>query len=178
MKKKALIIFLLVVLGAAAYWIWNKKYSSNSLTVIEKKGQSLDSAGENNSVSTSEEKNLSGENSSSTIAPQINVTTQDCDDECSKFQKDDELEYCQQICGISDLYEQDYENPNATEEESSVDCDKVSGIQKDYCLKDKAIEEEDFRICEEIKDTNIKKTCKNRLTEDWLDSQNSSELAD
>jgi hypothetical protein len=61
---------------------------------------------------------------------------------------------------------------------NEADCQKQIGIQKDYCLKDLAISEEDSEICAQIQDTNIKKTCTNRLMEDFLEEQGSSESPD
>lgn len=86
------------------------------------------------------------------------ITRDNCDSECEDFSGAD-LEYCQQVCGLKPLQE----NPTG--------CENKSGIQKDYCLKDLAVSKKDFKVCDEIADANVKKTCQNRVTEDILDEQ-------
>jgi hypothetical protein len=120
---------------------------------------------QNKNNSSGEEKNNDGNFENSDL--KISVNSADCDNECEKFKKDEELKYCENVCGISDLY--DYSDDSGEEEFSN--CDKKQGVQKDYCLKDQAISEKDFKICDQVKDENIKKTCKNRITEDFLEEQ-------
>lgn len=103
----------------------------------------------------------------------ISVGQSDCDNECSRFKDDDELEYCERICGISDLYDYGDEEENESEEESdkSPDCSKKEGIKKDYCLKDLAVEENDFKICDQITDNAVKKSCTNRIMEELMETE-------
>ena len=95
------------------------------------------------------------------------ITASDCDNECRGFSEGEALDYCEQICGISDLYEKSYES----EENGPVDCEKRNGLERDYCFKDLAIEEGDFEICDEVKDDGIRKTCRDRITEDLMENQ-------
>lgn len=91
-----------------------------------------------------------------------NISARDCDKECEEF-KDDEknLKYCQEVCGFSP-------------EKVEVNCGDKSGLEKDYCFKSLAIQNKDFKICDQISDSGIKKACKNRISEDIIESQTSN----
>lgn len=112
----------------------------------------------------------------------ITVTPSDCDKGCEKFKKEEELEYCQQICGITTYY--DYSEDESQDEfseendenndELENDCNNETGLQKDYCLKDNAIDEENFKLCDLISDSGIKKTCQNRIMEAILEQQSAN----
>ncbi len=95
----------------------------------------------------------------------LEIMPEDCNENCQAF-KDDEtdFEYCQQICGLTDRQEDLEDNA----------CDELDGLEKDYCLKDLAIENQDLSICEKITDKNVVKTCANRIWEDIL--ENSPEI--
>jgi uncharacterized protein YxeA len=89
----------------------------------------------------------------------IHVTPLDCERECEPYQYDEkELAYCRNVCGLSD---------DTTSDNS--DCDSLKDLAKDYCLKNQAIGKKDLSICDSISDTNVKKTCKNRIQEDILE---------
>ncbi|MDX9856080.1 MAG: hypothetical protein RBS86_04695 [Candidatus Moranbacteria bacterium] len=91
------------------------------------------------------------------------ITTEHCTSNCDAFAIDLELlEYCQQVCGLAPVKE-------------VSNCDGKSGIEKDYCLKDLAIGKKDSKLCDPIKDANIKQTCQNRILEDLIESQQPSE---
>lgn len=93
----------------------------------------------------------------------VEVYPKDCSNACKNFDDSDEKKYCRQVCGLpSDEDEEDEEKDG---------CDSLSGLDKDYCLKNLAVSKGDFKICEEIEDLGILKTCRNRITEDILESQ-------
>jgi len=89
----------------------------------------------------------------------LEISRNDCNNKCKDYHKD-ELEYCQQFCGISSKNESD-----------QGDCKNLSGLKKDYCLKDLAAKESDLETCNEIEDSGIMKACRNIITENILDSQ-------
>lgn len=93
------------------------------------------------------------------------ITREDCLGKCENFKEDEQKEYCFQSCGIVPLQEGGSEN----EEVEKNDCSEKTGLQKDYCLKDLGISEQDFRICERITDRNIRNACALRITEDILE---------
>ena len=87
------------------------------------------------------------------------ITTEHCDSDCKAFATDLSLfEYCQQVCGIAPI--KDVKN-----------CDGKKGIEKDYCLKDLAINKKDSTGCNNIVDVNIKQACQNRIMQDVFESQ-------
>jgi len=90
----------------------------------------------------------------------LEITKNDCDSKCENFKSDaDELEYCREICGF-------------TTKKAADSCGELEGLEEDYCLKDLAISKKDFKICDQIGDSGIKKSCQNRVTEEILNGQN------
>lgn len=166
-------IFFIAAFLSVAYFgcpILKNRYFKGGSTIIkndseQKSGSEKSAQGENQDAYQ-----MGSETKSTSL--KITITPKDCDNECDKFEKDEELEYCQEVCNIVE-YEEDTSEES---DDSSENCDSKEGLQKDYCLKDKAIEEEDFKICDGISDAGVKKTCKNRLTEDILDSQENSDF--
>ncbi|HRY27852.1 MAG TPA: hypothetical protein P5323_01815 [Candidatus Moranbacteria bacterium] len=94
----------------------------------------------------------------------LEISSKDCSNECEDFDDSEEFKYCKEVCGLNSEY-------TGKKDESSNDCDDLSGLKKDYCLKDLAISEKDFAMCKEIEDAGILKVCRNRITEDIIDSQ-------
>jgi len=93
------------------------------------------------------------------VSTKPELTSSDCDNECSRFY-DEDLKYCQEVCGLGE------------QSEDETDCESKTGLEKDYCLKDKGIKEKDFKYCNEVLDEKIKETCQNRVTEEILDNSN------
>ena len=89
----------------------------------------------------------------------VKVTSQDCQNSCQDFSDDDELKYCREYCGLSG------------QKKAASDCADLEGLEIDYCYKTLAIAKKDYSICDKIKDAGIQKTCRNRITEDIIDSQ-------
>ncbi len=87
------------------------------------------------------------------------ITNYHCSSECKAFANNFQyLEYCQQVCGLSD--EKDV---------SESDCKKKDDLEKDYCYKDLAIKKLDASYCNQIDDANIFKTCKTRIMQEALE---------
>lgn len=106
---------------------------------------------------TMEESNAATDDPTEERSFYVNVTSTDCARACAPYKYNDkELRYCQNVCGIS-------------ESTSSDDCDRLKDLDKDYCYKDQAIEKKDTSICDNISDTAIKKTCKNRIQEEIIE---------
>ncbi len=89
----------------------------------------------------------------------VKITSRDCQNKCQDFSDGDELKYCQEYCGLSG------------QKEAATDCNNLEGLEIDYCYKTLAIAKKDYSICDKIKDAGIQKTCRNRITEDIIDSQ-------
>lgn len=125
----------------------NDSTEDANLTESSNETDSQDSADKNSERDTENEKYY------------IHVTATDCARECEPYQYDDkELTYCQNVCGIAETTS------------TNADCEKLKDLSRDYCLKDQAIDKKDASICENISDTSVKKTCKNRIQEDVLES--------
>lgn len=92
----------------------------------------------------------------------IDITTKDCENNCKNFPDTEDLKYCQNICGL---------NSKVTENVTKLtDCSDIEDpLEADYCFKDFAIKKNDVKICDNIEDASIKKSCKNRFIEDILD---------
>ncbi len=87
----------------------------------------------------------------------INITPPDCTRECEPYKYNEkELRYCQNVCGLSP----------ATDKE---DCDKLEGLEKDYCFKNTATIDKDLQVCEKITDTKLKESCQKRVQEDFIE---------
>ncbi len=90
------------------------------------------------------------------IAPQ-----NDCTNECVQYQNDQEkYNYCRAVCGFT--VENGVEKPPVSNNPE---------LSSDYQTKDAAVNEKNIKKCEEIKDANIKSTCKARVTEDLFEQQ-------
>jgi hypothetical protein len=111
-----------------------------------------------NSADNSAE-NSSDENAHIEKTNFIEVSSKDCDNNCKNYKDKDELKYCQNFCGLN------------IQKEDTDDCADLESLEADYCFKDLAISKKDYALCDKISDAGILKTCRNRITEDILDSQ-------
>lgn len=164
--KKIFSLFFLIILGIFVYFgypIIKNRYFNDKPKIIQN-----ETPAEETDFNIPEEKiDNEGEIKSDSIG--ITISPSDCNNECSNFKKENELEYCRHACGLSNFEQEDAKN------QSSTDCTVISGLQKDYCLKNLAIEKKDYKMCDQINDSGIKKTCKNRVTEDIIESQKNSQ---
>lgn len=172
--KIAVVIVILSGLAAGLYFLYpiiKERYFSSDEFVSEKTESAENQEGQSGILNQNESEDL--------LSPEITpsdafnedesvvsedqpaalpeIDSDDCDNECEGF-SDDELTYCQQVCGLIPA------------ETGIENCDNLSGIQKDYCLKDLAIAKKDFKYCIEIKDAGVKNTCENRVAEDIIDA--------
>ncbi|HRZ95251.1 MAG TPA: hypothetical protein P5262_01645 [Candidatus Moranbacteria bacterium] len=166
MNKKLLLAAVILALGGLVYFVYPaaKNFFLKGATkkIINNNSTQNSEEAENNEKQNSDSEN----NGQETVAPKVEFAPKDCDNNCSRFKKDSEKEYCQEICGTKTFFEDAEEEGG-----SSGDCASEKGVQKDYCLKDIAVGNKDYKTCNEIKDANIKKSCQNRITEDILESQ-------
>jgi hypothetical protein len=94
----------------------------------------------------------------------LDVAPADCANKCKSFTEAEDVKYCKEVCGL------------ATPTKKADGCDAIEDdLEKDYCFKDLAISKNDIKICDQIIDGNVKKTCKNRLLEDIIDKQQAVE---
>lgn len=93
----------------------------------------------------------------------LEILSSDCKNGCKDFEEAEDIQYCKQYCGL------------VSTPKTSDGCDKFEDLERDYCFKEEAIEKRDGKICNEIQDDGIKKSCFNRITEDILDAPQSAE---
>lgn len=164
MKKFFLMFVPVIILIAFSYWgypIVKSRYFNGEPKTIQNRTDQQNPSDEN--TSAQKNINIEGEIKSDSIG--ITISPSDCDNECSRFKKDEELKYCQQACGLPSF------NQEGIEIKPTTDCENTAGLQKDYCLKDSAVKNKDFKACDQINDSGIEKTCKDRISEDIIESQ-------
>jgi hypothetical protein len=190
MKRKYLIIILAVAVIVSGFFLAfryfkNKKELKNIQTENQTESNSENSnqngnegIGNNDSPDANEsdsddEENADDEDSSSSADNvYLEVDKTDCANNCKDFKSDEsDFKYCQEFCSPAD----ETGGSQKTDTEKSGDCDDKSGLDKDYCWKDKAIEDENIKTCEKIQDENLKQACKNRVSEDIIDQSGEAE---
>ena len=174
MRKSTLLFLIIftVALGALIYWVYpiireryflndNPDSSQSSQEEVAPANQPADST-DPSSPSNNPAEEI--EEISPTVTPQKafeTITTADCNNECTRFDSTSKnFEYCQEVCGLATKIET-----------PSNDCQNLSNLKKDYCLKDEAVAKKDFKLCDSIADTGIRQTCQNRITEDLLNQE-------
>lgn len=175
MKNKILLIVYVVLAAALVCWAYpivkNRYFNPNAKT--EKYDQEnkidLEEIEESEDVDDDaydiEDNDMEDDEEENEIDEFLEVTNEDCENDCVEFAEEEDLQYCRQICGLVPL-----------KETSENNCENLTGLEKDYCLKDLAIIKKDFKICQEIKDINIRKTCQNRITEEILSEEQKIKL--
>jgi len=156
MSKKIIILYIVLFLGVSSYFGFimykrnqNSIKQNKDVKVIENTFVDLN----NENVDMSD--NIEDFNSSHK-PPLYEITREDCDDECENIENVQKKKYCMEICG---LVKSSFEN----------DCLELRDIEKDYCLRDKAVKERDIKICDKIVDGGVARQCRNRISEDIID---------
>ncbi|MDZ7611957.1 MAG: hypothetical protein U5L10_04300 [Candidatus Moranbacteria bacterium] len=170
MNKIITIILLLALVGLAvwAYPTVKKRYFSGQEEKIRQEKQETQEKQKSLEEKEQEEKEKELENLEEQKEPvpgEYEITIKNCNNRCQGITEPEKLEYCKQYCGLTQI-----------QEKQEGDCDDLSGLEKDYCYKDLAVSQKDYKICEKISDEKIKQTCQNRITEEILDNQNNSEF--
>jgi|GEM_PF-1931007 len=192
-KKKLIILIFVVILGAAAFFVFRKdpkrvsldlssgKNSSESNSAEGADNQSAgdtnfgqDNTADGNPAATEE---VTDENGEKTV-----LKTQDLDPNNNASSNGKEMAHittehcrtgCQAFANKLDYFEYCQQVCGITPEKNVSQCDGKDGIEKDYCLKDLGITKSDSSICDKIEDANVKKTCKNRIFQDLIEQQSS-----
>lgn len=84
----------------------------------------------------------------------LQISNNDCKNECKEYSEQTDLEYCRQICGLSAVNTR------------NSGCEELKDLEKDYCLKDLAISTKNMPGCEKIEDNGIRKACWETLSQD------------
>ncbi|MFH0969753.1 MAG: hypothetical protein V1804_04550 [Patescibacteria group bacterium] len=165
MLKKLFLILFLIFLGVFVYFAYpivkaryfengNSQKQEPKTIINQTTSEDLGKSSAKDNVNSADMQNQADETGTNP-----NISAKDCDNECADFSDNEKnLKYCQEVCGLSTT-------------ESSENCDSKQGIEKDYCLKNFAIQKKDFEKCKKIQDASIQKTCKNRISEDIIENQ-------
>jgi len=164
MFKKLLITIIILIIGTLLFFIIkvfvDRQKALKYDTIENKVEHSILDLPSNNStpqatLPENNKNNSSTDNLSRTM--KVDITQKNCNNECTNI-SEKHFEYCKEVCGLS------FDRHKNT-------CEEKDGLEQDYCWKDRAIEDSDFSTCEKINDKNIYETCKNRITEDFLDDK-------
>jgi len=181
-KTKILVSLFFIALGVLIFWIYpivKLHYSMQSLirynsinispkTTTDKNNSILNQETNNHETSNPSDKNDDDEQTEKTknevrndnnAGEFIDITSEDCDENCEQFENEEDIKYCREVCGLEVTDENSQNNK----------CDDLQNLEKDYCWKNEAVANQDFEICRKIKDKKIKETCENRITEDLLE---------
>jgi hypothetical protein len=86
------------------------------------------------------------------------VTVENCEQECEGFSViPSEQTYCLSYCGLG---QEKYQNN---------DCEKLTQSEKDFCFKEKALQERNPETCARIGESSLRKVCEARLAEELFD---------
>jgi hypothetical protein len=175
MFKKLFLLIFFIILALGIYYVASVFIDRNSgegeespvdkaKEHIEKiiKNESLDQDDDENtpgSVTIEQEEEPVGETqlSDQEESSAYDITREDCDNECTNYENG-EKEYCRNICGLT-----------GTKQDIVASCDDLNSLEKDYCIRDNAVQEQDLQKCDEIEDSGIKQQCQNRIQEDIID---------
>ncbi|MEN8252648.1 MAG: hypothetical protein ABFQ53_03650 [Patescibacteria group bacterium] len=156
--KKILFLIYIIVFATLVYYVVNIFVSRdhNSETSRQNEKSTIpffQNDNKQDSDKNSSEKKDAEENEDSQES-KYSISRDDCFNNCAEVEEEAKA-YCKETCGLS---EQRYTNG----------CEENTGLEKDYCWKDSAIKNSNYKICEEISDKNIYETCTARITEDLM----------
>lgn len=166
MKKIIWSILIIALIAAAAYFAYpiirDRYFPDQASTDAKPKPRLIFSSGsDSTSESDPQTQDQNGTEQSGPGKIPADIDQSDCENECADFSDPDEFKYCRSFCGQTD--------PATT----TNDCESKTGLEQDYCWKDKAILEKNFGFCDKISDKPIRESCQIRLTEDLLEQQQS-----
>ncbi len=165
--KKFLIILYIIIFVALTYYVitlfvdrdFKQKIVDNHHVQIKTTTPNTSTTETPKVKNTTSDTAESETDTVSTKTTKYNITHTDCDNKCATITDKDKKEYCLQICGLSSFTQT-----------TSNTCEDLSGLNKDYCLRDKAITQNKIDKCKEIQDGGIEKQCLNRISENFIDN--------
>lgn len=105
----------------------------------------------------------------------IEITGRDCSERCEDFSDKEEKRYCEEVCGLepdNGSFHPEDDEDGFPEAPDASECDALSSLERDYCLKDAAIAGHDPSLCDRIEDAALLRTCRNRIAQELLESGN------
>lgn len=169
MKNKILILIYLLIIGGVAYFVY-PVFKNRYFSPDEQGASSNSSLNENSDSLSSDSIDNNDSDSTDDISNEtpvdddifIDISAEDCEENCEQFEDADDKKYCQQYCGST-------AETNST---TDTDCEKLEDLEKDYCYKNQALTKKDFSLCKKISDKKLSEACKNQLTESILNGSN------
>lgn len=166
MKSKLITLIYIALLGSLIYFAYpivKSRYFDQG-EIKENLSGEISPDGSDKEATSQEEEDIDStedDTDEEIIIPEeesfLEITNKNCENKCADFASDAEkFKYCKQSCGLSPI------------DKKANSCEAKTGLEKDYCFKDSAVSQKDLKICEQIEDAGIKKTCQNRITEDIL----------
>jgi len=161
--KKFLIIIYIIIFIALSYYVINLfiNRDSKQQTIDDNKVSQIVDTSIDASTEDTYFEEIPEEEITDTILPSTStnaaytITLEDCNNECANITNKDKASYCNQICGFTPSTENS--------------CAILNGLDKDYCIRDTAIQEKDLQKCTDVDDKNIQEQCINRINEDFID---------
>lgn len=154
-------IFLggVALLGAFLFFGWQRNvllFERETMPKsIEQSEESEEYFSEDEANKPREVENKVIENNTEEVVSYGSATVASCENECEDFSDGEELVYCRALCGFEKGAYQGKECENFREEK-----------QKDFCLKEKALEKMEVDECVKIKDAKLRKSCIARVSEE------------
>lgn len=161
MKKNIILGFIGVIIVGAGLYLWfnrEKLFFQGKMELRQSTDYSTSPANPDTTENIPTEENNHG-------IPPVNglqITEYDCNQSCENRKNTDYYDYCREICGLNGSNE--YADPA-----NQNDCNSLTGLPKDSCIKGKAIKEKNDNLCNEIKDPALKKSCIDRVAEEIVE---------
>ena len=161
MWKKIIVALLLIMILVAGYSMYLFALNNSDNDVKVNKELKKAKIEENIDDEKNKEQSESDEEMFDSTKRAYHVN---CDGECEEYKSDAKIyHYCQNICGFIPI-----ENHNNNIEDKDS-CDNKAGLAKDYCLRDRAVENKDMELCKHIHDKGVREHCEHRIIEDIVD---------
>lgn len=186
MRKFLLPIFILLFIGLSSYGYslfrdHNQSPADTNLASPEQQDQAEQSSQtdssqvdviENSKENLGEDPTADSESDGDEILPPdedaqiivednnyLDISKDACRNECKDYKNSKDNKYCKKVCGLltTDKY--------ITETKS---CDELNGLEKDYCIRDLAFNNQDLKQCSQISDTSIRKTCQDIIGQELI----------
>ncbi len=153
-------IILLILIGLMMIWITFGLRSDVSEDVITIPNDPLRQLSEEQRATLIKESvsNTEKNQNASTQDRAFYVDEEDCNSQCSNFEKATEgWRYCANLCGIID------------EEQNTDLCEQKDGLSRDYCFSEKAARDRDLDVCDSISDHGVRDICIQNTKEQIID---------
>ncbi|MEA1925811.1 MAG: hypothetical protein U9M90_01005 [Patescibacteria group bacterium] len=165
MEKKFIIILVVILLTGTGYYFWAHRYDyffqgDNLFEVQDDVDKKSGEIGEEfDDESEEEDEDINEDEDIAQLYDAPIITPAHCDNKCADFSGENEKEYCEEICGLTE----------GRRETATDGCNELKDLKRDVCFKQQAIDEKNQSYCEEISDEALRENCENRVLEEIMD---------